>query len=437
MDESKDTGRGWFRPLRIIAAVLVLALIISFITPSAGIFSRASGDDEPDPAEASPPPAESFDTYYALANTAISEGSYQDAVSYLERARELSSALSDKQKAELSLKTASVYILIGENDRAYELLEEALSLDGASAQAFLLRAQLSIDTGQYSAAIPDLRAYAELSPEDLETRLALAQLLENLGDYRGAAAEFEKLFAEHPEDASHRLNSLRCLFLTGDTQGAISGFDDFLAQTEADSPYLPIAEFLRAACFMQLGDMQQAEAGFLSAMDKGYDRADCLEQLVLCSFEREDYAKTVEYGEGLVELGSEGTEPGPFKLRMGASLMLLERYEEAITYLDAAEELDSSLSGCNYYRGVSLLALERYGEAAEDFGKSIEEGFLTQFCYYNRGVCYVQLLEYDKALEDMKMTLSTGNDAELITAAEEIIIQIEAYNEAVAAENTG
>ena len=35
------------------------------------------------------------------------------------------------------------------------------------------------------------------------------------------------------------------------------------------------------------------------------------------------------------------------------------------------------------------------------------------------------------------MTLSTGNDAELITAAEEIITQIEAYNEALAAENTG
>ena len=77
---------------------------------------------------------------------------------------------------------------------------------------------------------------------------------------------------------------------------------------------------------------------------------------------------------------------------------------------------------------MSLLALHRYEEAAADFTTSIEQGFLTQFCYYNRGVCYVQLLDYDKAARDMEMTLTSGQDAELIEAAQGIILQIEEYN---------
>ena len=110
-------------------------------------------------------------------------------------------------------------------------------------------------------------------------------------------------------------------------------------------------------------------------------------------------------------------------------MMMLERYEEAVKYLDEAGKLGLELTGNAYYRGVSLLALHRYDEAAADFGTSIEQDFLTQFCYYNRGVCYVQLLDYDKAAQDMEMTLTSGQDAELIEAAREIIQQIEEYNE--------
>ena len=109
--------------------------------------------------------------------------------------------------------------------------------------------------------------------------------------------------------------------------------------------------------------------------------------------------------------------------------MMLERYEEAVKYLDEAEKLKLELIGNAYYRGVSLLALHRYEEAVKDFDTSIEQGFLTQFCYYNRGVCYVQLLEYEKAASDMEMTLTSGQDAGLIEAAQEIIRQIEEYNE--------
>ena len=156
-----------------------------------------------------------------------------------------------------------------------------------------------------------------------------------------------------------------------------------------------------------------------------------MEQIMLCSFERGEYQQTAQYGLELLETEARLNTPELVYQRLGASMMMLERYEEAVQYLDEAEQLELELTGNAYYRGVSLLALKRYDEAAADFGTSIEQGFLTQFCYYNRGVCYVQLLDYEKAALDMEMTLTSGQDPELIEAAREILLQIEEYNKSI------
>ena len=156
-----------------------------------------------------------------------------------------------------------------------------------------------------------------------------------------------------------------------------------------------------------------------------------MEQIMLCSFERGEYRQTAQYGLELLETEARLNTPELVYQRLGASMMMLERYEEAVKYLDEAKELGLELTGNAYYRGVSLLALHRYDEAAADFGTSIEQGFLTQFCYYNRGVCYVQLLDYEKAALDMEMTLTSGQDPELIEAAREILLQIEEYNKSI------
>ena len=115
-----------------------------------------------------------------------------------------------------------------------------------------------------------------------------------------------------------------------------------------------------------------------------------MEQIMLCSFERGEYQQTAQYGLELLETEARLNTPELMYQRLGASMMMLERYEEAVKYLDEAEKLGLELTGNAYYRGVSLLALHRYEEAAEDF--------------------------------------TSGQDAELIEAAQGIIQQIEEYN---------
>ena len=427
MTENNTEKSRWPVPLRALAVVLVAALFCSLILPSVAAMRRAGDRQETQaPQEQTQNPAEQYEL---MADFAISEEMYQQAAEYLEKALELGQGMEAEALSRLYLKTASVYVMCGNRARALKLLDRTLELDEASSEAMLLKAQLTLEEGDSRKAAETLEAYVKLAPEDLSTRLSLARIYENLGDYRAAMAEYELLYEKQSGDESHYLNALRCSFLAGNQEEALGKFDRYLEQTGQDSTYYPVALFLRAACVMQLGRLDEAEKGFQKAMDSGYDAGACKEQIMLCTFERGDYQQTVRYGEELLETGAALNTPELMYQRLGASLMLLGKYEDAVKYLDQAETLELALPGNAYYRGVSLLALHRYEEAASDFGTSIEEGFLTQFCYYNRGVCYVQLLDYEKAARDMEMTLTSGEDAELLEAAEEILRQIETYNQ--------
>ena len=424
MTENNTEKSRWSFPLRILAMALVAALFCSLVMPTV-IGIRSSKDREEEPTQASANPA---DRYELLADLAISEEKYQEAADYLEKALELSEGLEDEALARLCLKTASVYVMCGNTDRAMQLLDRTLELNGASLEAVLLKAQLALEAGDSLVAMEALERYVELAPEDLNTRLSLARLYESLNDYPAAVTEYELLYEMQSSDESHYLNALRCSFLSGNCEEALGKFDSYLEQTGQDSDYYPVALFLRAACVMQLGRLDEAEEGFRQAMEFGYDEAACKEQIMLCCFDRGDYQQTADYGLELLETGARLNTPELVYQRLGASMMLLGRYEEAVKYLDEAESQGLELTGNAYYRGVSLLALHRYDEAAADFTASIEQDFLTQFCYYNRGVCYVQLPDYEKAAQDMERTLTSGEDPELIEAAREILLQIEEYN---------
>lgn len=424
--EEKSAVKRWILPLKIVAAVLAAALLFSLVLPA---LTSARSSVSASPAPTSSYAAEALESYEQLADVAIAGESYEEARLCLEEAMTFAEKAEDTaQLARLSLKTASVCVLLGQKEDALALLDKAIALDASSSDAWLLRAQLYIENGDTAQAFADMEAYCGLRPDDLEMALALAQLREAVEEYAAAAETYERLYEKDGGDDSHYLNALRCRFLAGEYDSAVASFDAYINACTGDAPYYPVAVFLRAACVMQLGRIDEAEAGFTLAMESGYDEAACMEQILLCCFEREEYGETVSYGEKLTAMDAPLNTPELFYQRMGAALMLLERYDEAVAYLDRADELGVGMVGNAYYRGVSLMALERYEEAIDSFTKTIEEGYLPQFGYYNRGVCQVQLVDYDKAAEDMKMTLESGSDAELIAAAQDVLAQIDAYN---------
>lgn len=444
MNENEQKKQRWSFPLKLISVLLAVSLLLSLASPSIAslVSAAAEGSIELTESEAPAAPVEDvpemapYGQYLELADTAIKAEDYEQAAIELEKAIELASEESPYLLAQLLLKSASVQILTGHTEKAQQLLDECLKLDPSSSQALLLRAQMAIDRADATAAVEDLKVYMELVPEDTDTGLAFAQMLEIIGDYPQAAKQYEALYQMRSEEESHLLNSIRCQFLSGEYEAALARFEQYTAEAPGDSAYYATALFLKGACLLQLGYAAEATEAFSLARENGYDSVACDEQLMLCYFETEDYQAAVECGDRLLATEAQLSSPAMFYQRMGASLVLLERYEQALEYLDMLDEFQEHIPGGFYYRGVSYLALGRYEEAISAFDASIGEQFLLQFCYYNRGVCHVQLLDYEKALEDMEMTLSSGEDQTLIQAAENIIQQLTAYFEAVEAAGT-
>lgn len=422
---------------RPLAMLLVIVLAATIITTSLAEHLELSSGDALDRIYSmitgSIGDPETSEDYYDLANVAIGQKNYEKALEYLETARSLADPEDTVSLGDMWLKTASIYALTGDLEAAMEGLNTALENDPASQQALLLRAQIYLQNTMFEEAAKDLQAYIELAPQDVTNGISLAQIYEQLGRYAEAEALYESFAQVEPENDSHHLNAIRCGFLNGEYEQSLAAFDEYLANADAESEYRSIAIFLKAACLMQLERYDDAVNAFAEAMDNGYDPATCYEQMVLCSFENDDFETAVSKGEEMLAKEFVPASADVFYQRMGASMMQLGRYEEAVAYLDQSIEKNPDLLGSHYYRGVTLLALSRCEEAAADFTKSIEQNFLLQFCYYNRGVCYVQLLDYDKALDDFGMTLTAGDDEELIQAAKDTLWQLAAYYENQAA----
>lgn len=452
LNEQKERrGTGPF--LRAGALILALVLLWQLVVPSLTNAARADTETEPVPTEnpalladdgSRPDTAQG---YSDLADQSIAGEDYDTALIRLEAARALlegQQTLTREDEALLEnlwLKTATVSILNGDLITGRQALDQVLTLDPGDEDALLLRAQLNVEGGTYQQAVRDVEAYLEGNPKDAETRRTLAQLLEQMEDYAGAMAQYETLYSQFPEDESANLNALRCLFLLGRYQEAADGFQDYLLRLpeEGPDPYGGVADFLLAASLLQLGRMQEAAAGFEKAMEVGYDKASCLEQLSLCRFDTGEYDKVIQAGEELLAL-EDGVISSPALLlqRMGVSAVYLGDYEKALGYMDRSQVTGESPEGTAYYRGICLMSLQRTREAVEAFTQSIEEGYLLQFSHYNRGVCYVTLEEYPAAREDMEKTLQTGDDPDLTAAAEDIRKQIDGYYDQLKAlETTG
>ena len=158
MNENLENKGRFGKALRMAALSLAVVMVWQIVSPSmlriigalaeeGSALSRIYGilsenTDEPTTAQ----------DYYELANISIGQRAYDKALGELEEARKLADAADKGLLAELHLKSASVYVLMSQKDKAKQHLDEAIALDGKYAQARMLRAQLAIENGESAAA---------------------------------------------------------------------------------------------------------------------------------------------------------------------------------------------------------------------------------------------------------------------------------------------
>ncbi|MBQ4652083.1 MAG: tetratricopeptide repeat protein, partial [Oscillospiraceae bacterium] len=125
MIENKTKKGAWPVLLRVLAVVLVAALLLSLIMPAVSGFLSQTGEDEQSFID-------DFDRFNTLADLAITEEKYGEAAGFLEKALELAEGKDDEELAKLCLKLASVYVICGDKENAKALLDRTLELNESS-----------------------------------------------------------------------------------------------------------------------------------------------------------------------------------------------------------------------------------------------------------------------------------------------------------------
>ena len=189
------------------------------------------------------------DPVAALAECFYSLGEFDQALSYVRRARSLS-----RGNASLANLEAFILIALGDLSGADAMVKETLAREPYNREALFAAAELDVALGKSGEAASRYREAARRYPDDRRALLSLALVLGSLGDAEGARAYAVRATAAHPDDHRVRYYAAYLDAAAGRLKEAASGLS-FALNLKPD--YAP-ARSLLASVQYRLGDWEEA-----------------------------------------------------------------------------------------------------------------------------------------------------------------------------------
>jgi len=270
-------------------------------------------------------------------------------------------APDQKRYIEPLLGRGSVYMKIGDADKALEDFSKAIERNPDSYDAYFSRAGVLSEREDYEAAISDLNNALDLNLDYPAARLSRGYLRSKLEDYDRAIRDFTAVLSSQKEDAAF---------------------------------YFGQAYLGRGIANSKEGYEQNAYQDLLTIVKSSYLRKKSKIGNVL--FQSED--DTEIHSQAYYQLGV-------IDDRRKETDKAINNYSQAI-----------SLSGSNtiqalYNRGIDYMKIREYGQAAEDFSRVIEYGdSRVAESLIARGQAYLELRDYLAAEEDFNAVIVTNSE---------------------------
>jgi len=117
----------------------------------------------------------------------------------------------------------------------------------------------------------------------------------------------------------------------------------------------------------------------------------------------------------------------------GNDLLKEHRWEEAITELDKAIELDPNLATAYNNRGRAYSELGQYDRALDEYGTAVQLDPTDAVAFYNRGATYSELEQYEQAVADYDKAIELDlEDSAVYLQRGFAYLRLELYEQAVA-----
>ena len=153
-----------------------------------------------------------------------------------------------------------MYLKIGKYNKAEKLLNKAIEANPYNLEAYRNRGTLYYNLGDFEKALKDFDYVLSYEEKDSQTLSAKGALLANMGKYNEAYQNLYEALKLNPSNVA-ALNSVAgLLYISGDFKKAKDIYTISLNYKTSPEVYL-----MRAKCFAQLGDTEEADKDYAMA----------------------------------------------------------------------------------------------------------------------------------------------------------------------------
>ena len=297
------------------------------------------------------------------------------AVPFYERARSLR-----PDDTPTLVRLGQVYIDLGQNNEAEQVLQQALERDSTVAFAHFLLGELAAERSAFESAAAHFRAVLRLQPQASVAEYPLGLAYRNLQD---------------EARSQHHL---------GQRGFAQISFEDPLAQG-LDRLKVNVSTFLyQGKSLLENGRVAEAVAAFEKAIAQDSQQAMAYQYLALTRAQLKDYQGAIDAARGALRLDSLNTGA---HYTLSVALALEGQVQEAIDTFEALLRIDPRHGDAHLGLGELLRREQRCAAAVVHFERVLALAPNREAARFQSALCYTRLKRY----ADARAVLEAGHQA--------------------------
>lgn len=427
--KEKERRRDKIKRRRIvITSMLVLTIVASVIPAIGAILNQGNFIDDTN--KTTENKTVETQQYYEDALLAYNDGQYDNALTYINQALEVSS--NDTRTQYLELK-GDILFNLNNYDEAIAIYQQAASLAGNSSsvlnkianvyiiqekyqeaiaplskildtaedyETLLLRAKVYYLNKQFELALLDYDKLVESAPANIDYRVGRLQVYTALDYAEKASQEIDEIMALDPD--YNELNELQgdYAYQSNDFFKAIKSYTAAIANSPAAGLYIK-----RGDSYFQTGNYTAAAKDYLIYQQENQTDVDILNRLVSCYVQLNDTDNLKKTLTLLVQYYSSDLNN---LYQLGYLHYIENDYSNAIKYWSLYEQDGGTQKDYYYLLALSYLNIEDNDSAADYFTKSIKSNQYTGISYFNRGNIYLNTGDYQNAISDFQAAYDLG-----------------------------
>jgi Putative Zn-dependent protease, contains TPR repeats len=353
--------------VRSLFGALVLSVL--FCDANSGAQSQASSNDD------------AVQRLYTEAKAAEASGDFATAVARYESLLQIAPRLAPAYN-----NLGALYVQVHEFKKASVVLEKGLKIDPRMSSASALLGISLYELGDYSSAKPRLEVALRNNPKDDHAELFLANDLIKLGELNSAAAHLQQLVNRQPknqelwyllgkvhmklsEQALAMLNELDpdsvwVYQISGEIMESMKNYEGALVQYKkavALAPKQPGIHYLLGNAYWSLASWDNAAREFQAEIAN--DPSNCTAQWKIGNTMLEQRADPATALSNIDKALALCPSLAQARADRGRALLRMDRNEEAVTDLRAAEKISPEEPSIHFLLGQALRSLGRPAEA--------------------------------------------------------------------------